>query len=326
MDTTSGEKLGKSPERRNYMVLARYHSRTESVARMRGMRVPASIEAASRFMGPRQGRVYACPSVLAFALFMILVPTPKAFAARLGGAYYVDDAEIGKPGSCEFESWSSFAANGDRIAVFSPACVVNFGAPIELGTHIVNLRSDGQGDTIATLTAKTVPIPIGPSGFGLAIAGAVIYDPGHQTGNGFIVNIPVSFDFIWSLRVNVNYALWVPRSFVHWLDNPNNALRRLRNSRAVLSSTKASFGGAPGRASRRRAASVELPASTAPAPHSPYDSENRRFRRRACRRRPRLLKRTGPRSSIVRQTGSLSRPPCASFFPCEELLGLLRRR
>jgi hypothetical protein len=56
------------------------------------MKVPASIEAASRFMGPRQGRVYACPSVLAFALFTILVvPTPNAFAARLGGAYYVDD-------------------------------------------------------------------------------------------------------------------------------------------------------------------------------------------------------------------------------------------
>ena len=149
------------------------------------MKVPASIEAASRFMGPRQGRVYACPSVLAFALFMILVvPTPKAFAARLGGAYYVDDAEIGKPGSCEIESWSSFAANGDRIAVFSPACVLNLGRPVELGTNIVNLRSDAQGDTIATLTAKTVPIPIGPSGFGLAIAGAIIYDPGHQTGNG----------------------------------------------------------------------------------------------------------------------------------------------
>ena len=88
------------------------------------MKMLASIEAASRFMGHGQGRVYACPNVLACALFMILVvPTPKAFAARLGGAYYVDDAEIGKPGSCEFESWSSFAANGDRIAVFSPACV-----------------------------------------------------------------------------------------------------------------------------------------------------------------------------------------------------------
>ena len=41
------------------------------------MKVPASIEAASRSMGPRQGRVYACPSVLAFALFMILVSGTK---------------------------------------------------------------------------------------------------------------------------------------------------------------------------------------------------------------------------------------------------------
>jgi hypothetical protein len=45
-----------------------------------------------------------------------------------------------------------YDSNGDRIAVFSPA--YNFGAPIELGTDIVNLRSDGQGDTIATLTPR----------------------------------------------------------------------------------------------------------------------------------------------------------------------------
>ena len=144
-------------------------------------------------------------AAIALGVFIFLFSAaPNAYAARLGGAYYVDDAEIGKLGSCEFESWSSFAANGDRITVFSPACVVKFGAPVELGTNIVNLRSDGQGDTIATLTAKTVPIPIGPSGFGLAIAGAVIYDPGHQTGNGFIVNVPVSFEFSKALRVNVN--------------------------------------------------------------------------------------------------------------------------
>src|SRR5437867_16557 len=51
-----------------------------------------------------------------------------------GGAYYVDDAEIGKIGSCEIESWGSFAANSDRIGVFSPACVVDLGRPVELGT------------------------------------------------------------------------------------------------------------------------------------------------------------------------------------------------
>ena len=169
--------------------------------------MPARIKAAFRTIRRRQGRIYACSGGFAFAFFIVLLSTgPEPFAARLGGAYYVDDAEIGKLGSCEIESWSSFAANGDRIAVFSPACVLNLGAPVELGTNIVNLRSDGEGDTIITLTAKTVPIPIGPSGFGLAIAGAVVYDPGHQTGNGAIVNVPVSFDFSKNLRVNVNFG------------------------------------------------------------------------------------------------------------------------
>jgi hypothetical protein len=165
-----------------------------------------SDQAASRAISWRRKFFGSFPA-LAFAIFILpFSPASDAYAARLGGAYYVDDAEIGKPGSCEFESWSSFAANGDRIAVFSPACVVNFGVPVELGTNIVNLRSDGQGDTIATLTAKTVPIPIGPSGFGLAIAGAAIYDPLHQTGNGLIVNVPMSFDFSKNLRLNVNFG------------------------------------------------------------------------------------------------------------------------
>src|SRR5207302_1283102 len=87
-----------------------------------------------------------------------------ALAARLGGAYYVDDAEIGKSGSCEIESWSSFARTGDRIAVFSPACVVDIGRPVEFGTNLVELRSAGQEDVLATLTGKTVPIPIGRTG------------------------------------------------------------------------------------------------------------------------------------------------------------------
>src|SRR5216117_1676193 len=132
------------------------------------------MEAASRFARRPEGRVCASSLALAFALLLIfLLPVPQTFAARLGGAYYVDDAEIGKTGSCEFESWSSFAANGDRIAVFSPACVVKLGPPVELGTNLLNVRSDSQEDFVATLTAKTVPIPIGRSGFGLAIAGAV---------------------------------------------------------------------------------------------------------------------------------------------------------
>src|SRR5512132_1603708 len=122
-------------------------------------------------------RVCAPARALVFAVVLSVVPAMPAFAARLGGAYYVDDAEIGKAGSCEIESWSSFAANGDRIAVFSPACVVNPDRPVELGTNLVDLRSEGQEDVLATLTAKTVPIPIGRTGFGLAIAGAIVLTP-----------------------------------------------------------------------------------------------------------------------------------------------------
>jgi hypothetical protein len=143
----------------------------------------------------------------ALAFMLLLFCLEPAFGARLGGAYYVDDAEIGKVGSCEIESWSSFAANGDRISVFSPACVFNFGRPVELGTNLVNLRSDAEGDSLATLTAKTVPIPVvGSKGFGLAVAGAVVYDPLNRTGNGLIINVPLTFDFGKQLRGNINFG------------------------------------------------------------------------------------------------------------------------
>jgi hypothetical protein len=154
-------------------------------------------------------------------LIIVLAPSPQALAARLGGAYYVDDAEIGKPGSCEIESWGSFALNRDHIAVFSPACVVNLGGPVELGTNLVNLRSQGEKDSLVSLTAKAVPIPI-PSnhvGFGMAIAGAVVYDPLDRTGSGIILNIPVTYDFSERLRFNVkgrSSTTRPARPLCHW--------------------------------------------------------------------------------------------------------------
>ena len=71
----------------------------------------------------------------------------------------------------------------------------------------MNLRSEGERDSLATLTAKTVPIPIvGSKGFGLAVAGAVVYDPLNRTGNGLILNVPLTFDFSKQLRVNINFG------------------------------------------------------------------------------------------------------------------------
>jgi len=154
--------------------------------------------------GCAQGPVRASSGAFAFAVFILLLPVPRAGAAKLGGPYYVDDAEIGKVGSCEVESWNSSAGNGDRITVFSPACVFNFGSPVEVGTNLLNARSDGDGISTVSLTAKTVPIPIGPTGFGLALSGAVVYDPFRHAANGLIFTVPVTFDLTEKLRLNIN--------------------------------------------------------------------------------------------------------------------------
>jgi hypothetical protein len=145
-------------------------------------------------------RSLVCGSV---ALFLI-AQVSQAFAARLGGAYYVDDAEIGKVGSCEIESWVSFAANSDRIGVFSPACVFDLGRPVEVGTNIVGARSAGEPGGTGSLTGKTVVLPLGRKSVGLAVAGALVYDPINHTASGAILNVPISVDLSEALRVNVN--------------------------------------------------------------------------------------------------------------------------
>lgn len=163
------------------------------------------MEDASHSTPRRQGPVHIAVGACAFAvLIILLLPVPKAIAAKLGGPYFVDDAEIGKVGSCEVELWASLAANKDHIFVFSPACVFNLGAPVELGTNLVNMRSDGVGDLTASLTAKTVPVPIGRTGFGLALSGAFVYDLTANTINSLILNVPLTFDFGKQLRFNIN--------------------------------------------------------------------------------------------------------------------------
>lgn len=69
-----------------------------------------------------------CVSV-ALAVMRWAVPC-RADAA--GGAYAVDDADMGKPGSCQNEAWLSGASSRDFVSVESPACVFNKSYPIEI--------------------------------------------------------------------------------------------------------------------------------------------------------------------------------------------------
>jgi hypothetical protein len=166
------------------------------------------MKADSRSTTRRQGSVCPRAGALALAVLLLtLLSVAGAHAARLGGPYFVDDAEIGPVGSCETEQWASSARNGDHIYVFSPACVVRLGAPVEIGTNLVNFRSDGIIDATASLTAKTVPIPLpggGRPGFGLALSGAFVWDMTSNSLNSLILNIPLTYDFSKTLRLNVN--------------------------------------------------------------------------------------------------------------------------
>jgi hypothetical protein len=140
----------------------------------------------------------------ALGFFSIAFSVTGARAAKLGGAYFVDDSEIGKLGSCEFESWGSFATNTDRISVFSPACVFNVGRPVELGASYIKIRSNGAWEQTLALTAKRELIPSTGSSMGLALAGAVLYDLDNHAVNGFIVNVPFTWDVSQQVRFNVN--------------------------------------------------------------------------------------------------------------------------
>jgi hypothetical protein len=179
------------------------HERGRSSARQR-----CAMNAASRSATRGLGSACARAGALGLAVLVLTLPPPTgARAARLGGPYFVDDAEIGPVGSCEFQQLASSAHNGDHIYGFSPACVVQFGAPVEIGTNHVNLRSDGVVDPVVSLTAKTVPIPLpggGRAGFGLALSGEFIWDTNTNSFAGMFLNMPLTYDFNDRLRLNVN--------------------------------------------------------------------------------------------------------------------------
>lgn len=135
---------------------------------------------------------------------MLLAQIAQAGAASLGGAYFIDDAEIGSVGSCEIEHWASFAANSDRVLVSNPACVFNLGRPVELGMTFLRTLSAGESGSTIAASAKTVFIASAGHGWGIGASGSVTYDLVNQALNGLIVNVPVTYDVSKELRFNIN--------------------------------------------------------------------------------------------------------------------------
>jgi hypothetical protein len=143
----------------------------------------------------------ALAPVMFAAGVLLLLPT-RADAA--GGAFAVDDVEIGKPGDCKVESWASFASNHDFIAATSPACVAKLGIPVELGGQLQRSRDDEAWGTSGTLRAKANLIPVGKHPFGLAISGGSSWDLVTGANTGGFVNVPITLQVRDAFRINLN--------------------------------------------------------------------------------------------------------------------------
>jgi hypothetical protein len=143
--------------------------------------------------------------VLAFALaFCIFAVTPER-ARAAGGAFAVDDAGVDDPGACKVEAWTSFARNDDFIGVAAPACVVNFGRPVDLGVQVDRSRSAGEWATGLALKAKTAIIPFTDEArFGMAIVGGVGFDLTARETAEWFVTVPVSLRLSEAFQINLN--------------------------------------------------------------------------------------------------------------------------
>src|SRR5688572_11745159 len=150
-----------------------------------------------RMMGSRAG--WACSWMLGVG---ILAVGDRAHAA--GGAYQVDDAEVGEPSSCKVESWLSSAGNSDFIGVVSPACVVNLGRPVELNAAFARFRSANEWGSVLVTKGKTNLIPLEANKFGLALIAGTAFDLLNRNVNGVFVTVPLTWQVHEQFRVNLN--------------------------------------------------------------------------------------------------------------------------
>lgn len=125
-------------------------------------------------------------------------------ALAAGGAFAVDDSEIGKPGECKVESWVSLASNRDVSAATSPACAVKLGIPFEIGGQLQRSRSDSAWSTSGTLKGKVNIIPAEGHAFGLGLSGGTSWNLLNGANTGGFINVPITFALREDFKISVN--------------------------------------------------------------------------------------------------------------------------
>lgn len=140
----------------------------------------------------------------AAAFFAAGLTLASGHALAAGGAFAVDDSEIGKPGECKVESWVSLASNRDFSAATSPACAVKLGIPFEIGAQLQRSRSDSEWGTSGGLKGKINLIPAEGRAFGVGLSGGTSWNLINGASTGGFINVPVTFALREDFKININ--------------------------------------------------------------------------------------------------------------------------
>ena len=99
-------------------------------------------------------------TLLKYSCVLLLAGLALTPAATTHAAFYVDDYEVDEVGSCNVESWISFASNKDFMAVTSPSCVVKIGVPVEIGAEYQRSRENSEWKTSGGVSGKVTLLPM----------------------------------------------------------------------------------------------------------------------------------------------------------------------
>ena len=134
-------------------------------------------------------------------LLTVLLLTLPSLANAAGNAYAVDDADIGKPGSCQNEAWVSTATSRDFVGVESPACVVNLGIPVELAGLFQRTLTGPDWATVLGAQAKIVPYNTDKLAVSFSLGVARDITDGREI---VTANFPVTIKFGKDFRIHTN--------------------------------------------------------------------------------------------------------------------------
>lgn len=148
---------------------------------------------------------------LAAALALLAQPCTVARLEAAGSAYAVDTAEVGDAGRCKVESWISWADNHDFIASMTPACVVDFGHPVDVSAQVSRSRADGEWTTTVSPKLKANVLPTAIGRFGFAVSATATIDTISREATALMVTVPATLRLSEHLRLNLNVGWMLDR-------------------------------------------------------------------------------------------------------------------